>query len=114
MARTVPPLPLPVRKALRKLGADIRLARRRRRLPQALLAERAMVSHVTMIKVERGDPSVSMGIYATVLFLLGMADRVGRLAEPGEDETGLAIEEEHIPERIHLKSRGRSRSSGSE
>jgi transcriptional regulator with XRE-family HTH domain len=106
MPRTTPPLPLPVKRALRKLGADIRLARRRRRLPQSLVAERAMISAPTLIKVERGDPGVSMGIYATVLFVLGMAERMGDLADPGDDAWGLAVDEENLPERIHLKSTG--------
>lgn len=108
MARTTPPLPIPVRKALRKVGADIRLARRRRRLPAELLAQRAMVSHVTLIKVERGDPAVSLGIYANVLYVLGMIDRLGMLADAGGDEIGLALEEERLPERIHLKPAGHS------
>ena len=108
MSRTIPPLPLPVRRALRKLGADIRLARRRHRLPAEVLAQRAMISHVTLIKVERGDPAVSMGIYASVLYVLGAVDRLGMLADAGEDEIGLAIEEERLPERIHLRPSGGS------
>ena len=46
-------LPLPVRRALRKLGQDIRDARRRRRIPTAVLAERASVSRATLVKIER-------------------------------------------------------------
>jgi len=94
-----------VRKALRKLGADIRLSRRRRRLTVDLLAQRAMISHVTLIKVERGDPAVSLGIYASVLYVLGMVEGLGMLADAGRDEIGMAVEEEHLPERIHLKAR---------
>ena len=101
-------MPLPVRKALRKLGADIRFARRRHRLPANLLAQRAMISHVTLIKVERGDPAVSLGIYANVLYVLGLIDRMGMLADPGGDVIGLAIEEERLPARIRLKSAGDS------
>jgi hypothetical protein len=100
MPRTQPPLPIPVKRALRKLGADIRDARRRRRLPARILAGRALISHVTLIKVERGDPAVSMGIYATVLFVLGIADRLGALADASTDAVGLALEEERLPKRI--------------
>jgi transcriptional regulator with XRE-family HTH domain len=104
MGRTTPPLPLPVRRALRKLGADIRDARRRRRIPAKLLAERVMTSHVTLAKVERGDPSVSMGVYATALFVLGLADRLGDVADPRADEVGLALDEARLPTRVRLRS----------
>ena len=52
-------LPIPVTRALRKLGHDIRDARRRRRIPVAILAERASISRMTLNKVEKGDPGVS-------------------------------------------------------
>ncbi len=51
---------------------------------------------------ERGDAGVSMGIYATVLFVLGMADRVGDLADPRTDALGLALEDERLPKRVRL------------
>ena len=93
-------LPIPVRRALRKLGHDIRDARRRRRIPVAIMAQRASISRMTLNKVERGEPGVSMGIYATVLFVLGMAERLADLADPKDDAVGLTLEEEHLPQRI--------------
>jgi len=45
-------------------------------------------------------PGVSLGIYATVLFVLGFAERLGDLADPGTDELGLALEEKRLPQRI--------------
>ena len=74
-------LPLPVRRLLRKLGSDIRDARLRRRIRAATMAERALISRTTLGKVERGDPGVSMGNYATVLFVLGMEDGLAELAD---------------------------------
>jgi hypothetical protein len=93
-------LPIPVRRALRKLGHDIRDARRRRRIPAAVAAERAMISRTTLVKIEKGDPGVAFGIYATVLFVMGMVERVGDLADPKSDTVGLQLEEEHLPQRI--------------
>jgi len=87
-------------RALRKLGHDIRDARRRRRIPMAILAERASLSRMTLNRVEKGAPGVSMGAYATVLFVLGMADRIGTLADARTDTLGLELEEEHLPQRI--------------
>ena len=96
--------PIPVQHALRKLGQDIRDARRRRRIPTALLAERASISRTTLVKVEKGEPGVSLGIYATVIFVLGMIDRLADLADVLHDEVGLALEEERLPDRIRSKS----------
>jgi hypothetical protein len=93
-------LPIPVSRALRKLGHDIKDARRRRRIPMAIAAERASISKPTFIRVERGDPTVSIGSYATVLYVLGMGDRLSDLAAPKNDPVGLQLEEENLPKRI--------------
>jgi transcriptional regulator with XRE-family HTH domain len=92
-----------VTRALRKLGHDIRDARRRRRIPVAILAERASISRMTLNKVEKGDSGVSVRAYATVLFSLGMADRLADVADPRHDSVGLALEEERLPQRIRLR-----------
>ena len=93
-------LPMPVRRALRKLGNDIRDARRRRRIPAAIAAERASISRTTLVKIEKGNPGVAIGIYATALFVMGMADRLADLADPKNDPVGLQLEEENLPKRI--------------
>lgn len=95
-SRSKAALPLPVRRALTKLGADISVARRRRNLPVALVAERAFVGRNTITRVERGDPGVSLGIYASVLFSLGLADRLSEIADPNKDEVGMALESERL------------------
>jgi transcriptional regulator with XRE-family HTH domain len=100
MPRTSPPLPTPVKRALRKLGEDIRAARRRRRITLAVLAERALITPPTLIKVERGEGGVSLGIYATVLFVLGFIERFALVADSGQDTVGLSLEEENLPKRI--------------
>ncbi len=92
-------LPLAVRRALRKLGADIQVARKRRRLTMAVIAERAFISRNTLTRVERGDPAVALGIYATVLFVLGLAERLGDVADPLTDSVGLSLESERLPQR---------------
>ena len=98
--RKTPPLPLPVKRALAKLGADIRNARLRRRLPMTVMAGRAFITRMTLQKVERGDPGVSLGIYAVVLFVLGLTSRLAELADIRGDELGLQLEEEQLPKRI--------------
>ena len=93
-------LPVPVKRALRKLGEEIRDARRRRRIPVAIMAERASISRMTLNKIEKGDPGVALGTYATVLFALGLLDRLAALAEAKSDAVGLELEEERLPLRI--------------
>ena len=99
-SRTSVVLPIPVKHALRKLGHDIRDARRRRRIPVTIAAERASISRTTLVKIEKGDPGVALGIYATVLFVMGMVERLADLADPKDDAVGLQLEEEHLPQRI--------------
>lgn len=93
-------LPLSVRRTLTKLGSGISAARRRRRLPMELMADRAFISRNTVARVQRGDPGVSMGIYATVLFVLGMSERIGDLADASTDRIGLTLEEDRLPSRV--------------
>ena len=104
------PLPGPVVRALRRLGADLRDARRRRRLPMSVVADRALISRVTLHKIERGNPGVSCGHYATVLFVLGRLDGLEALATTETDRVGLGLEEERLPLRVR-RSRPRPAAS---
>lgn len=105
-------LPIPVIKALRKLGQDINYARRRRRITIELMAERADLSRATIGKIEKGDPSTSMGGYAAVLFVLGMEKRLSDLVDSVHDLIGRRLEDEKLPQRIRTsrkKSEGKNR-----
>ena len=95
--------PAAVRRALRKLGADIHDARRRRRLPMAVVAERAFTSRSTLQRVEAGDTNVGIGIYAAVLLALGLLDGLGQLAEIGNDPVGQALASAELPKHVHLR-----------
>ena len=99
-SRSSSTLPIPARRALRKLGHDLRDARRRRRIPVAIAAQRASISRTTLVKIEKGDPGVALGSYATVLLVMGMVERLTDLADPKNDAVGLQLEEEHLPQRI--------------
>ena len=94
--------PIPVRRALKKLGQDLSDARKRRRIPMQLAAERASISRTTLSKIERGEEGVSVGSYARILFVLGMIDRLIELADPSFDELGLRLEAEKLPKRIRI------------
>lgn len=94
--------PIPVRRALRKFGQDLRNARKRRRITMELAAERASISRVTLSKIEKGDEGVSLGAYAKILFVLGMMERLVELADPTFDVLGLGLEEDNLPKRIRI------------
>lgn len=98
-------LPLPAREALRRLGRDLAIARRKRRISTADMAERLFINRVTLWRLERGDPSVSVGTLATALFILHLHDRFATLAAASSDGLGLQIDEGHLPRRIRRPPR---------
>ena len=100
-------LPIPALKVLRKLGQDINDARRRRRITLGLMAECTGLSKATISKVEKGDPTASMGAYAAVLFVLGFTDRINELADASHDLTGRQLEEEKLPQRVRLPKKNK-------
>ena len=95
--------PAAVRRALRKLGADIQDARRRRRLPMAIIAERAFTSRSTLQKIEAGDANVGIGIYAAVLQALGLLDGLGEIAHISRDSVGQALASAELPKRVRIR-----------
>ncbi|MEG2633611.1 MAG: helix-turn-helix transcriptional regulator, partial [Oscillospiraceae bacterium] len=60
---------------LQTMGEQIKMARLRRKLSAELVAERADVSRATLWAVEKGSPSVAIGIYAAVLHALNYMDK---------------------------------------
>jgi hypothetical protein len=95
--------PAAVRRVLKKLGSDIQDARRRQRLPMAVVAERAFTSRTTLQRVEAGHANVGMGIYAAVLLALGLLDGLGDIADIGHDSVGQALATANLPNRVQLK-----------
>ncbi|MGV0006042.1 MAG: helix-turn-helix domain-containing protein [Candidatus Porifericomitaceae bacterium WSBS_2022_MAG_OTU9] len=95
-------VPIPAIRALNKIGTDINYARRLRRIPLHIMAERSGLSRATITKIEKGSATVSMGGYASVLFVLGMVERLYKLADDVSDTVGLQLERENPPQRIHI------------
>jgi DNA-binding XRE family transcriptional regulator len=92
-----------VRRSLAKLGSDIAIARRKRNLTTVMMAERIGSAKSTYLKVEKGDPSVSMGVYAMTLFVLGFGDTLGDVVDPRRDDIGLLLDAERLPKRVRPK-----------
>ena len=105
MIQARPQIPLPARRALQKLGHDLALARRKRRISTADMAARLLVSRETLWRMERGDPTVSVGTVATATFVLQLHERLADLAAPASDDLALSLEESRLPQRIRRQRR---------
>lgn len=95
--RKISIIPIPVQKALQKLGADIKEARIRRRISMELMAKRAGITRPTLTKVEQGDANTSMGIYAKVIFILGLDKNLADIADIRNDNVGIMIDSDNLP-----------------
>ncbi len=93
-------MPLPAAHALRKLGRDLAIARRKRGISTGDMAERLFVSRDTLWRLERGDPTVALGTLVTAAFVLQLHDRLANLAAPATDELALGLDERRLPQRI--------------
>jgi hypothetical protein len=100
-------LPPAAFEALGKLGADLAVARLRRKESLASWAARMGVSAPTLMNMEAGEPSVSIGIYLTALWLIGRDSALGDLAAPAHDAGALEMD---VREALEL-GRARARAS---
>ena len=93
-------LPRKLEQKMEIVGGQIKLARLRRNLSIAQIAERAMVSELTVSRVEKGLPTVSVGIFLRVLYALQLDDDILWLAK--DDAMGKALQD------LGLKTRKRA------
>jgi len=89
---------------LETLGENIRLARLRRNISSSLQAERAGISRPTLLMIEKGSPSVSMGSYVQVLVALGMEKDLLKIA--ADDELGRKLQDLNLPVRQRTPKTG--------
>src|SRR5262245_7484187 len=78
-------------KILKRLGENIKLARKRRKLTTEQVSERADISRATLWQVEKGSASVALGIYCQVLFVLGLEKDLLKIA--ADDELGRKLQD---------------------
>lgn len=97
------PLPLPVENAIRKLGSDVSLARRRRHISQASLAERIGASVSTIRRMEQGDVRVPIHFFARTMQLFGVLDALTQLIDTAQDDIGLTMMDAQLPQRVRSK-----------
>jgi hypothetical protein len=96
-------LPAALRRSLSQFGHDLGVARRKRHLTIAMMTERTGLAKGTYLRIEKGDPAVSMGAYAMVLFVLGFGEAFNSLTDARHDEEGLMLDEERLPKRVRVK-----------
>lgn len=94
MPKTRPPVLPSLRRQLQQLGENIRLARLRRGFAAELIAERVGISRPTLRAIERGDGSVSMGAYASVLQSLGLEKTLAGVAR--DDVLGRKLQDLNV------------------
>lgn len=97
------PLPLPAERAIRKLGSDLALARRRRHISQQSLAERMGASLSTVRRMEKGDPRVPIHFIARALQVFGEIEALAGLIDSARDDIGLVLMDERLPQRVRSK-----------
>lgn len=88
-SQAITSLPPAASQALKDLGQNLAVARIRRKESQRVWAKRLGVSIPTLIRLERGDPGVGIGIVATALWMIGRAAAMPELADPQHDRGAL-------------------------
>ena len=78
----------------------------------AVVAERAFTSRSTLQRVEAGDTSVGIGIYAAVLQALGLLEGLGQVADISHDKVGQELASAALPKHIHIRRSSRVSNDG--
>lgn len=100
--------------ALGCMGRNIRIARKKRRIPVGDFAARLGVSAPTVTRLEKGDPGVSIGCLAQALRALGELHRLEELLDMAADDAGLVMEAAALPQRIRRRHPVGEREAGAE
>ena len=96
-------LPRKLEKKMKVVGEQIKLARLRRDLSLTQVAERATCSPLTVSRIEKGAPTVAIGIYLRVLYALQLDDDILLLAK--EDKLGRQIQDMELSTRHHASKK---------
>lgn len=98
------PTPLPVERALKRVGENLSRARRRRKMSQAMLAERIGVSLATLRRMEDGTGMTLLSL-AKALHVFGELGKLDELLDAGQDSIGLTLMDEALPQRVRKPRR---------
>lgn len=98
--RSMSGLPPEVAGAISRLGANVRIARKRRAMTLDDMASRMFVTRKTLARVEYGDPGVSLAVMASALWVLGLDKGLRDIADPEQDKVGIHKERQRLPKRV--------------
>jgi transcriptional regulator with XRE-family HTH domain len=106
-------MPRPVERGLRRLGRDISIARRVRRLSQEDLAQRIGTSVSTVRRMEDGYPGTALHTFLLALHVLGRLDDVVGVLVTENDALGMELVREQLPQRVRTSRSGKARAGRS-
>lgn len=96
--------PNKAKEALVQLGEQIRMARKRRQWTIAELAKKIEVSSPTIMTLEKGEPTVSIGVLVSTLWIMGLETELRNLANPIDVE-GSKLMNARLPKKIRTRSK---------
>ncbi len=96
--------PNKAKEALKNLGLNIRIARKRRQWTIADVAKKMSVSAPTVMALEKGQPTVSLAVLVSALWVLGLEKELMLLSQPN-DEEGIKLMTERLPQKVKLSKR---------
>lgn len=97
-------IPSRAKEALKILGSNIRIARKRRQWTIADLAEKMGVSSPTVMALEKGEPTVSLAVLVSALWTLGLEKELTMLSQPN-DEEGIKLMTARLPQKVKISKR---------
>ncbi len=92
-------IPSKAKATIKDLGANIRIARKRRQWTIAELASKMDVSAPTVISLEKGEPTVSLAVLVSALWTLGLEKELIQLSQPS-DEQGIKLMNSRLPKKV--------------
>ena len=93
-------LPPDAIETIRQLGERIKIARKRRALTMEEMASRMYITRKTLARLEKGDPGVSLAVFISALWALGLEKDMLEIAIPERDKVGIFRERQRLPERV--------------
>jgi len=101
-------LPIQAAERTKELGHRVRLARTRRRMSIAEVADKAGINRNTLNALELGKPGIALGAYVTVLWALGLDKTLDGVAHPDADTHGKTLEASRRPARVRKSQKSKS------
>ncbi len=93
---------------IKRLGQNIQIARKRRKMSVSELAAKTDVSRQAITRVETGDPSVGISKVFNILNALGLLKGISEIVDPDLDRSQAIREIKELREGVMLKTKKRS------